>query len=95
MTDIEAGDIVKCIDDTPSLPQSQVMPELGALYTVASILAVGDGCSVRLRELTPSCYRGGVCACGGCGWGEHRFEKFYRPNPDLIARLASETTELV
>jgi hypothetical protein len=95
MTDIAAGDLVRCIDDTPSLPESRIMPVFDALYTVASVRVVGDGYSVRLRELTPSCYRGGICACGGCGWGQHRFQKVYRPNPALIAMLACETPELV
>jgi hypothetical protein len=87
MTDITAGDIVKCIDDAPNRPESLIMPELGALYVVASVRPVGDGVSVRLRELTPICHRGGVCACGGCGWDARRFRRVYRPDPDLIARL--------
>lgn len=87
MTDITAGDIVKCIDDTPSRPESQIMPDLDMLYVVASIRSVGDGHSVRLRELRPNCHLGGVCACGQCGWDARRFRRVYRPNPDLIASL--------
>jgi hypothetical protein len=87
MSDITSGDIVKCIDDTPSRPESQVMPELGMLYVVDSIRPVGDGHSVRLRELKPSCHRGGVCACGQCGWDARRFRRVYRPDPGLLASL--------
>jgi hypothetical protein len=87
MTDITSGDVVKCIDDTPARAESQVMPELGSLYIVDTIRPVGDGWSVRLRELTPTCHLGGVCACGGCGWDARRFRRVYRPDPDLIARL--------
>ncbi|HKT53126.1 MAG TPA: hypothetical protein VJP88_01640, partial [Caulobacteraceae bacterium] len=60
LCDFTSGDIVECIDDTPSRPESQIMPVLGTLYTITSIRAVGDGQSVRLNELTPSCYLGGV-----------------------------------
>jgi hypothetical protein len=81
------GDIVECIDDTPSRPESQIMPDLGALYTVASIRPVEGGLSVRLKELTPSCHLGGVCACGGCGWDAGRFRRVYRPSGDLIAKI--------
>lgn len=87
MSDISTGDIVECIDDTPSRPESQIMPDLGALYTVTNIRAVGDGASVRLKELTPSCHLGGVCACGGCGWDAGRFRKVYRPSGEFIAAL--------
>lgn len=87
MNDFTTGDIVECIDDTPSRPESQIMPDLGGLYTVASLRPIGDGLSVRLRELTPSCHFGGLCACGGCGWDAGRFRKVYRPNPDLFANL--------
>ena len=90
MSDIATGDLVKCIDDTPSRPESQIMPDLESLYVVASIRPAGDGFSVRLRELTPSCHLGGVCACGDCGWDAGRFRKVYRPNPDLIAMLTGK-----
>jgi hypothetical protein len=93
MSDIAAGDIVECIDDTPARPESQVMPDLGALYTVASIRPAGDGLSVRLRELTPSCHLGGVCACGGCGWDAGRFRKIHRPRGEFIAELLESTLE--
>ena len=95
MSDIASGDIVECIDNTPSRPESQIMPELGALYVVASIGQVMGGSSVRLRELKPSCYLGGVCACGHCGWDADRFRKVYRPGPDLIASLTVKTPERV
>lgn len=65
------------------------MPVLGALYVIASIRPVGDGRSVRLRELTPSCYLGGTCACGDCGWDAGRFHKVYRPSADLLVQLAT------
>jgi hypothetical protein len=93
LSDFATGDIVECIDDTPSRPESQIMPALGALYSVTSIRAVADGRSVRLKELTPSCYLGGVCACGDCGWDARRFRKVYRPSGDLIAMLAAKTPE--
>jgi hypothetical protein len=95
MSDITRGDIVECIDDEPRRPESQIMPALGTLYTVASIRPVADGYSVRLRELTPSCYLGGVCACGDCGWDATRFRKVHGPNPDLIVMLAQRTPEPV
>lgn len=93
MTDITAGDIVKCIDDTASRPESQIMPDLDRLYVVSSIRPVGDGHSVRLRELTPNCHLGGVCACGQCGWDAGRFRRLYRPDPDLIASLLRPVRE--
>lgn len=95
MSDITTGDIVECIDDTPSRPESQIMPDLGGLYTVTSVRPVQDGQSVRLKELTPSCYLGGVCACGECGWDAGRFRKVYRPNGDFIASLMCDAPELV
>lgn len=101
LSEISAGDIVECIDDTPSRPESQIMPDLGALYTVTNIRPAGDGHSVRLKELTPSCHRGGVCACHQCGWDAGRFRKVYRPNGEFIASLMCdvpdevETPELV
>ena len=93
MSDITTGDIVECIDDTPSRPESQVMPTLGGLYTVTSIRPVDGGRSVRLKELTPSCHLGGVCACGGCGWDSSRFRKVYRPSGELIASLTRKVCE--
>lgn len=71
------------------------MPELGGLYTVASIRTVELGHSVRLKELTPSCHLGGVCACGDCGWDAARFRKVYRPSGGLIARLTTQLCEPV
>jgi hypothetical protein len=93
LSDLSAGDIVECVDDTSSRPESQVMPRLGSLYTVTGIRPVGDGHSVRLRELTPSCHLGGACACGDCGWDADRFRKIYRPNGDLLASLGVRTCE--
>lgn len=94
MSDITAGDIVECIDATPTRSESQVMPKEGGLYTVTGVRAVEDGQSVRLRELTPSCYLGGACACGHCGWDAGRFRKIYRPNGEFIAALAAKTPEM-
>ena len=93
MSSFATGDIVECVDDTPSRPESQIMPDLGALYTITSIRRVGDGHSVRLKELTPSCHLGGVCACGDCGWDAGRFRKIYRPDPELIAILTAQALE--
>ena len=95
MSDLTRGDIVECIDDQPKRPESRVMPVLGTLYTVASVRAVEGGYSVRLRELTPSCYLGGVCACGDCGWDAGRFRKAPGPKSDLIALFARKTPEPV
>lgn len=95
MRDFATGDIVECIDDIPSRPESQIMPDLGALYTVAGVRPAEGGRSVRLKELTPSCWRGGVCACGSCGWDAGRFRKVYRPDGGLIARLTSRACEPV
>ena len=95
MSDIAAGDIVECIDDRPSRPETQVLPDLGNLYTVSSIRPLGDGHSVRLRELTPTCFLGGRCACGDCGWDAGRFRKIYRPGAGLLARLLEEVDETV
>ncbi len=94
MSDISTGDIVECIDDTPTRSESQIMPNLGELYTVASVRPVEGGQSVRLRELTPSCYLGGVCACGHCGWDAGRFRKIYRPNGEFLAALTAKTPEM-
>lgn len=87
MRDIDVGDIVECIDDTPSRPESQVMPARGDLYTISGLRKVEGGASVRLRELTPSCYLGGPCGCGECGWDVARFRKIYRPDGTLIELL--------
>jgi hypothetical protein len=95
LCDFIAGDIVECIDDMPRRPESQVMPVLGALYTVSSVRPVGDGESVRLKELQPSCYLGGPCACGDCGWDSVRFRKVHRPRAGFIAELLSKTPEPV
>lgn len=94
MNDLVAGDIVECVDDTPIRSESQVMPDLGGLYTIASIRPVHDGRSVRLKELTPTCHLGGPCACGDCGWDAGRFRKVYRPGPELIAFLTATTPEI-
>ena len=83
------GDIVECVDDRPSRPESKVMPDLGGLYTITSIRPVGEGLSVRLKGLTPTCHAGGPCACGHCGWDAGRFRKIYRPNAELIASVAA------
>ena len=93
LSEIAAGDIVECIDDTPSRPESQIMPVRGGLYAVASIRFVDDGQSVRLKELTPICYLGGVCACNQCGWDAGRFRKVHRPGAGLLARLMEKAPE--
>lgn len=95
MSDITRGDIVECIDDRPNWSETRVMPDLGGLYTVASIRPVAGGRSVRLTELTPTCHLGGPCACGDCGWDSGRFRKIYRPKADLIAGLLKPVPELV
>lgn len=93
MTEITAGDIVECVDDTPSRSESQIMPDLGALYIVTNVRTVQDGHSVRLKELTPSCWLGGVCACGDCGWDADRFRKVYRPDGELIVSFLCDVPE--
>jgi hypothetical protein len=95
LCDLLTGDIVECIDDRPVLAESRVMPVLGGLYTVSSVRPVGDGYSVRLKELQPSCHHGGPCACGGCGWDCGRFRKVHRPRAGFIAELLAKTPETV
>ncbi|HEX5265093.1 MAG TPA: hypothetical protein VFW13_16300 [Phenylobacterium sp.] len=95
MSDIKSGDIVECIDDTPRRAESQVMPAWGALYTVTALRALEDGASVRLKELTPTCYLGGPCRCGECGWDIGRFRKVYRPGPELLASFNLRVCEPV
>jgi hypothetical protein len=90
MNEIRGGDIVECVDDVPLHAESQAMPVHGRLYTVTSIRPVEDGRSVRLKELLPSCYRGGVCACGDCGWDARRFRRILRPDGRLIASLLED-----
>ena len=79
MCDFTALDLVECIDDQPARPETTVMPQMGRLYTVDCVRPVGDGHSVRLIELDPTCHLGGTCACGDCGWDARRFRKVYRP----------------
>ena len=95
MSDIKTGDIVECIDDTPRRVESRVMPAWGALYTVTTLPTLEDGASVRLKELTPSCYLGGPCACGECGWDIARFRKIHRPGPELLASFNLKVCEPV
>ncbi|MBV8682514.1 MAG: hypothetical protein JO111_06550 [Caulobacteraceae bacterium] len=92
MIEITAGDIVECVDDSASRPESRIMPELGRLYTVASIRPAGDGHSVRLKELKPSCHLGGVCVCGQCGWDATRFRKILRPRSTFLLELLKIST---
>ena len=83
-------------DELLGHPESQVMPAPGALYTVASIRPAGDGHSVRLKELAPSCHLGGPCGCGQCGWDAGRFRKVHRPRGGFIAELLeTKAPELV
>jgi hypothetical protein len=91
LSDFLTGDIVECIDDRPAFTESKVMPVLGGLYTISDIKPVEDGHSVRLKELQPSCYFGGPCACGGCGWDAGRFRKVHRPRAEFIAELLAQT----
>jgi len=95
MLNFRRGDIVECIDATPVRAESQVMPSEGRLYVVASVSPAGDGYSVRLRDLTPTCYLGGQCGCGQCGWDAVRFRKIYRPNRELISSLSARVPEMV
>jgi hypothetical protein len=95
MSDIQNGDIVECIDDKPRHAESQVMPTWGGLYTVARVRTVQGAGSVRLKELTPTCYLGGACRCGGCGWDIARFRKVYRPGPGLLEALNLKICEPV
>jgi len=92
MCDFTALDLVECIDDRADRPESAIMPQMGRLYTVDSVRAVGDGHSVRLIELDPACHLGGSCDCGDCGWDARRFRKVYRPRRSMDALLASIRT---
>ena len=87
MCDIEALDLVECIDNDPKLPESRIMPEKGRLYTIDSVRRLADVDSVRLIELDPECRRGGPCACGECGWDARRFRRVYRPERESVASL--------
>jgi hypothetical protein len=89
MCEFVCSDIVECIDDTPVRAESQAMPREGQLYTVARVRHVGGGYSVRLKELAPTCYLGGPCACGECGWDSARFRKVYRPNEARLRAMMS------
>jgi hypothetical protein len=95
MSDIKNGDIVECIDDMPRHAQSEVMPTWGALYTISGLRSVEGSASVRLKELTPTCYLGGPCACGQCGWAIERFRKVYRPGPGLLESFKLKVCEPV
>jgi hypothetical protein len=90
MSELRGGDLVECVDDVPRRVESQAMPVLGQLYTVASIRTVEDGQSVRLKELAPSCYSGGRCGCGDCGWDARRFRRILRPDGRLLATLLED-----
>jgi hypothetical protein len=87
MCDLRALDVVECIDDTPVLKQSAVMPKAGHLYRVQSVRRVGDGFSVRLFELSPKCHLGGPCNCGNCGWDSGRFRLAHRREEDKLSIL--------
>jgi hypothetical protein len=89
MCEFQATDIVECIDDTPVHKQSRTMPQCGRLYRVHSVRHSGDGYSIRLRELTPECYRGGPCCCGNCGWDSGRFRLVDRPTGGRLALFHS------
>jgi len=89
MCDLRALDVVECIDDTPVLKQSAVMPKAGHLYRVQSVRRVGDGFSVRLFELSPKCHLGGPCNCGNCGWDSGRFRLAHRREEDKLSILCA------
>jgi hypothetical protein len=95
MSDIRNGDIVECVDDTPRHAESRVMPTWGALYTITGVRRFEDGASVRLKELAPTCYLGGPCGCGQCGWDAGRFRKVYRPDARLIESFNIKVCEPV
>jgi hypothetical protein len=90
---LKSGDIVECIDDVPSRAESKVMPTRGRLYTLSAVRWVGDGASVRLKELVPTCHLGGPCGCGQCGWDAGRFRKIYRPGGALLTELTQGVRE--
>ena len=87
MCDLQALDVVECVDDTPVLKQSNTMPQIGCFYRVQSVRRVGDGFSVRLFELTPDCHLGGPCDCGNCGWDSGRFRLVQRQYEDRLTVL--------
>ena len=95
MADFKPSDIVECIDDTRRCPETRVMPQLGQLYTITKVRVVGDGQSVRVRELVPTCYMGGACDCGECGWDAGRFRKIYRPTRELAETIGVRVCEPV
>lgn len=87
MCDLQALDVVECIDATPVLKQSKTMPQLGRLYRVQSVRKIGDGYSVRLFDVTPECHLGGPCNCGNCGWDSRRFRRVQGPEKDRLTVL--------
>ncbi len=88
MARLNVFDHVECIDGTPDLAQSKVMPKQGEVYRVASVRGVDDLYSVRLFELTPECHIGGPCRCGDCGWDARRFRKVDAPAKEQISEQA-------
>lgn len=89
MSRFQSADVVECIDDTPVHPESRIMPRMGERYTVTRTRQVGDGWSVRLLEIHPTCHAGGPCRCGDCGWDSSRFRKC---EPDeAIERTAAKS----
>jgi hypothetical protein len=87
MCELRPGEQVECIDNMPVHKESMTMPELGTVYTIASVRAVGEGYSVRLGEIIPTCHMGGPCGCGECGWDASRFRRASRPVEDRLASL--------
>ena len=84
MSDLKPGDYVECIDNRPQFPISTIMPEVDRLYTVEDVRFVAGGYSIRLNELAPNCFRGGICTCGDCGWDARRFRRVYRPDAQKL-----------
>lgn len=98
MSHLRAGDVVKCINNTPLLRRSTTMPALDRTYTIESIRAVDGGFSVRLVELAPDCWQGGPCRCGACGWDAMRFRRVPRVDQgrlDVFRAMLPRERELV
>lgn len=97
MCEFRDSDLVECVDNSPVHQQSKIMPELDRLYKVESIRWLAGGYSIRLEGLPPTCFKGGCCACGECGWDARRFRHVYRPEPRKLASLTAllQSRELI
>ena len=95
MTDFRVGDIVECVDDSPTQFGHSSL-ERGKLYTVSNFVPAGDSHPDHPHILAPEdiidlaeAPRPPQTLDGwtAFGWRVCRFRRVYRRDPDLIARL--------